>query len=186
MDQFNYLAVLISIVLGLGMTHILSSFGRWLENRGTFRAYGPAIAWAGIVLIVHVQTWWSMFGMRNHTHWTFLQFSLVLLQPIVLFLLSTLVLPGSSSPGTDLRENYFRQKPWFFGFLMALLTVSVLKDLLMAGELPEPMNLGFHAFLFLTSAGAIWTDRELYHRLLAGTSLLFMCLYIAVLFAELR
>lgn len=71
MDQFNYLAVLISIVLGLGMTHILSSFGRWLENRGTFQAYGPAIAWAGIVLIVHVQTWWSMFGMRNHIHWTF-------------------------------------------------------------------------------------------------------------------
>lgn len=167
--------MLISIVLGLGSTHILSSFGRWLENRGTFRAYGPAIAWAGIVLIVHVQTWWSMLGMRNHTHWTFLQFCVVLMQPILLFLLATLVLPDTSSR-VDLRENYFRQKRWFFGFLMAVLTVSVFKDVVMSGELPEPLNLGFHAFLFLTSAGAIWTDRELYHRLLAGTSLLFMCL----------
>jgi hypothetical protein len=47
MGAFEYLSVLISIVLGLGITQLLLGFSRWLEQRKSFRAYGPAIAWSG-------------------------------------------------------------------------------------------------------------------------------------------
>jgi hypothetical protein len=183
-DEFNYLAVFISMILGLGVAQLLSGFGRWVEQRASFRAYGPAIAWAGILLIVHVQTWWVLFGLRSRTGWTFLEFGTVLLQPILLFLLATLVLPGSAE--TDLRANYFAQRRWFFGLLLALLVMSVLKDLLLDGHLPSLANLAFHAFLFVTAAIAIATDRETYHRAFAYTSIAFMALYITLLFARLR
>ena len=74
MDQFNYLAVLISIILGLGITQLLSGFGRWIEHRATFRAYAPAICWAFVLLVIQVQCWWAMFGLREQTDWTFLKF----------------------------------------------------------------------------------------------------------------
>jgi hypothetical protein len=186
LDEFNYLAVLISIILGLGIAQLLSGFGRWIEQRSSFRAYGPAMAWTAMLLLIHIQGWWSMFGMRHHANWTFIQFCIVLLQPITLFLLATLVLPGANAPELDLRSNYFAQRRWFFGLLMALLVVSVVKDLALNGELPDPANLAFHGLLFATSLVAIATENEAFHRFLAYTSLAMIAVYISLLFARLE
>jgi hypothetical protein len=185
MDQFNYLAVLISIVLGLGITQLLSGFGRWLEQRADFRAYAPSIIWAGVLLVVHVQTWWSMFGLREHKGWTFIQFSAVLMQPILLFLLATLVLPSATAPEQDLRTNYFKQQAWFFGLWGALLVNSLIKDLLLSSELPAPLNMAFHITFFVLSITAMRVKREIFHRVYAYFSAVFICLYIFLLFAEL-
>src|SRR5947208_5766793 len=115
MDAFNYLAVLISIILGLGIAQLLTSFGRCIEQRKALRSFLPAMIWAGILLLIHVQTWWSMFGLRSLPQWTFVQFIAVLLQPITLYLLAIVVLPGQSATSLDLRANYFAQRSWFFG-----------------------------------------------------------------------
>jgi hypothetical protein len=184
-EEFNYLAVLISIVLGLGITQLLSGFGRWLEHRASVRVYAPSIVWAGLLLIIHVQTWWSMFGLRENETWTFVEFSIVLLQPILLFLLATLVLPGNASPEQNLRANYFAQRTWFFGLLAALLVTSVIKDLVLNGALPDTANLVFHAILFTSSSVAALTSREFYHRQFAYSSIVFVVAYIALLFAQL-
>ena len=74
MDQFNYLAVLISIILGLGITQLLSGVGRLLQARGHVRLYWPTLAWVAVLLVVHVQTWWAMFGLRTLQTWTFAAF----------------------------------------------------------------------------------------------------------------
>jgi hypothetical protein len=184
LDQFEYLSVLISIILGLGITQILTGFGRWLEQRGTFRAFLPSIGWAAFLLIVHVQTWWSMFGLRHWPDWNFLQFSVVLLQPSILFLMAVLVFPGPHS-NDDLRSNYFAQRRWLFGLLMALLVVSVLKDLIRSGDLPEAPNLVFHGVFFSIAATGFATESERTHHGLVVAALASIALYILVLFATL-
>jgi hypothetical protein len=185
-DEFNYLAVLISIILGLGITQLLSGFGRWIEQRASLRAYGPAIAWTAILLVTHIQGWWAMFGMRHHSDWTFIQFCIVLLQPITLYLMATLVLPGANASELDMRSNYFAQRRWFFGLLMGLLTISVVKDVALNGELPDPANLAFHGLLFATSLVAISTENETFHRFLAYSSLGMIAVYISLLFGRLE
>ena len=184
MQAFDYLSVLVSIILGLGITQLLSGFGTWLEQRRAFRAYGPAMAWAGFLLLVHVQTWWSMFGMRDFASWNFLQFTMVLGQPIILYLLAVIVLPGPNAPQNDPRENFRMQRRWFFGLLIALVAFSVLKDVSRL-ELPDPLNLGFHA-LFATIAlvGAL-RESERVQRFIAFFSFAAFAIYIALLFAEL-
>ena len=186
MDQFNYLAVLISIILGLGITQLLSGFGRWIGHRSSFSAYAPAVCWAGILLVTHVQTWWSMFVLRGQSEWTFIQFGLVLLQPIILYLLSILVLPSASLAGLNLRESYYAQRRWFFGLMMALLLVSVLKDVVLTGSLPATANLVFHALLFVLSGIAVLTAREAYHKFLAYSSATSIGIYIWLLFGHLQ
>jgi hypothetical protein len=54
----------------------------------------------------------------------------------------------------DLRENFFHQRPWLFGLLIVLLGVSLLKDLVRSGSLPDPMNLGFHGVFLCLAGGA--------------------------------
>src|SRR5262245_33189052 len=97
MDPFSYLTVLISIILGLGITHLLGGLGRVLQARGHVRSYWPSIAWVVLLLVIHVQTWWALFGLRSFQHWSFLAFVVVLLQPIVLYLLAALVVPSESA-----------------------------------------------------------------------------------------
>lgn len=182
MDNFSYLSVLISIVLGLGITQILSGFGRWVENRATFPAYAPSIVWAIMLLVMHIQTWWSMYGLRLHEDWTFLQFFVVLLQPIVLYLLSTLVLPSQSCAVADLKSNYGAQRRWFFGLLIALLAVSVARDMLLTGAPPSDENLLFHLLFFVLATSGLITASEWVQRFIALLSAALIGLYITVLF----
>ncbi len=188
MDAFSYLSVLISIVLGLGVTQVLTGFGRMIEARDRVRTYGPALIWAGVILLIHVQTWWVMFGLRAHQGWTFGAFLMVLLQPLVLYLLAALALPtdfGSGSP-VDLRVHYERHAPWFFGLGVLLLAQSVVRDLVLNGTLPARANLAAHVAFLVLWAGAAFTRKPGYHWFVAVATAALFSLYVAALFAQLR
>ena len=185
MRPFDYLSVLLSIVLGLGITRLLSGLARWLEHRKEVRGYAPTLVWAVVLLLLHVQTWWAMFGLRFWPDWSFLQFSIVLAQPIVLYLLASLAMPSESSPERDLRANFFHHRVVFFALVITLLVVSLVKDIVRQGHLPEWRNLAFHAAFFTTAALALATRRDLHQRILAMVGLILILAYVALLFAEL-
>ena len=187
MEQFNYLAVLISIILGLGITHLLAGLGRLLQGRRHIRLYLPALGWVGILLLLHVQTWWAMFGLRTLKTWSFAEFFLVLLQPIVLYLLAALALPeAQSGTATDLRAHYFSHSRWFFSLAVALLAVSLTRDRVVSGHFPGAFNVATHGMLGVMWGIGAFTDREPYHRWLALWTAVLMGGYIAVLFSQLH
>jgi len=128
MDAFNYLAVLLSIIIGLGLTQVLSATGRVIRGREHVRPYWPPLLWAGVLIVIYVQVWWSMFCLRRHQNWDFLAFFLVLLQTVTLYMMAALVLPEQvDERGVDLREHYARHAPWMYGFFAATLIVSFVK-----------------------------------------------------------
>src|SRR2546430_5812254 len=86
MDAFSYLSVLLAIIVGLGMTQVLTASGRLSRHRDRVRTYWPPLVWAGLLLVVYVQAWWAMFGLRTHTDWNFLTFFVVLLQTVMLYI----------------------------------------------------------------------------------------------------
>ena len=188
MDAFSYLSVLLSIVLGLGVTQVLTGFGRVIEARSRVRAYGPALIWAGVILLVHVQTWWVMFGLRAHQGWTFGAFLMVLLQPAVLYLLSALVLPLDlgSGTGADLRDHYYRHSPWFFGIAVLLLVQSIVRDLVIDGDLPSGVNLAAHGVFGVLWGGAALTRQSRYHWFVAVATAVLFGVYVTALFARLE
>ncbi len=186
MDAFGYLSVLLSIVIGLAITQLLQGFRTILIARARIRFFGPPLGWAALLLIISVQMWWSMFGLSRHGEWTFLQFAMVLLQVVLLYLLTALVFPDvGSDQHVDLRDHYFSQAPWFFGFGLALLVVSVVKDLVVTGLWPARTNLAFHALFFVSWVVAAVTSWEAYHRFLPWLMTLVFSLYILLLFAKL-
>lgn len=187
MDEFNYLSVLISIILGLGITRLLKGIGQQIEFRSQIESYWPSLLWAATLLLIHVQSWWSMFGLRFHAHWGFLTFLVVLLQPIVLYLLAALVLPSMiAGERVNLREHYFAQARWFFSLLSGLLVVSLAKSLMLDGRLPPPADLAFHLFFFGLSLTVAASMRRRLHEVNAVVAATAIGLYIVVLFSQLR
>jgi hypothetical protein len=111
MDEWGFLSVIVSIILGLSITQLLQGISEVINERDRVRFYQPAVGWAVLLLIVDVQAWWAMFGYRNRHHWTFLQFATVLVEVILLYLLAALALPNfARSAVVDLRQNYFKHK----------------------------------------------------------------------------
>src|ERR1700676_4078228 len=167
MDEFGYLAVILSIILGLSVTQLLQGLSQVINGRDRVRIYWPAIGWALLLLVIDVQAWWAMFGYRNRHAWTFLQFAVLLLETIMLYLLAALALPGTFGEATvDLRTNYFRHARWFFGAFLTALLVSLLKSVLIGGSLPGPFDLGFHLFWMAGAGVAVVTRNHRFHKAL--------------------
>lgn len=185
METFNYLSVLVSIILGLGITQLLSAMARAVEYRDAGTSYWPSITWFLLLLLAHIQTWWSFYGLHTHVHWNFLQFLFVLMQPIGLYLLSVLVLPSEAASSKGQKAWYFAHRRAFFALLVAFIATSLVRDIVVSGRFSEPLNAAFHLLLMLGSVAAAVTAREWFHRLFAITSLLLFVLYIALLFGRL-
>ena len=187
MDEFGYLSVIISVILGLSVTQLLQGISQVINARDRVRIYWPSIAWALLLLLVDVQAWWAMFGYRNRHTWTFVQFTVVLLEAIMLYLLAALALPSVANEGEiDLRTNYFRHAGWFFGSLVVLLLDSLLKSVVVSGGLPGKPDLGFHLFWITTAFIAAFTRNERYHKAFVCLSFGLFVAYIALLFSSLR
>lgn len=185
MDAFGYLSVLLSIILGLGIAQILTALGRLIRQRDRVSGYWPVWLWAGNLLLIHVQMWWSMFELRGRSEWTFLEFGMVLMQPVVLYMASAVVLPADDREDFDLRAHYWRQVPWLFGFLIAVVGVSLLKDWVLDGRLPETANFAFHGWFMATCALVIAVRNPRLHAVHAGLASFALLSYIALLFSHL-
>ncbi len=187
MDEWGFLSVIVSIILGLSITQLLQGMSQLINERDRVRFYGPAVGWSVLLLVVDVQAWWAMFDYRTRHSWSFAQFATLLLEVVLLYLLAALALPASPRDGAiDLRANYFRHKSWFFGFLVLLLLDSLLKSILVGGGLPVGLDLGFHLIWLVTAGIAAVTRSGRYHQGFLYGSLILVLSYIAVLFTTLR
>lgn len=187
MDEFSYLSVLLSVVIGLALTEILQGFRHRIVASARVRSYWPARLWSMTLLLVCAQTWWAMFGMRSRHTWTFDQFLVLLAQVVVLYLVCGIVFPDFGESGeVDLRAHYFAQRKRFFGLMILMLLLSILRDVVFDHSLPHPLNLTFHLVYMVTGAVAIVTANEWYHKALALFIAIAFVEYITTLFVKLQ
>jgi hypothetical protein len=187
MDAFSYLSVILSIVLGLGMTQILTAFGRLIRHRDRVEEDWLPILWAVSLLVIFVQVWWAMFGMRVRREWTFFEFSIVLAQTATLYVMAAVALPEDvPEAGVDLRAYYERNHRWFFAWFLATLVISVCKDVVLSGRLPGVYNLGFHLVLAAGCLLGMVLRRYRHHQILGVVFAGVIAVYIGLLFTRLQ
>jgi hypothetical protein len=187
MDEFAYLSVLLSIIIGLGFTQLLTAAGRLIRHRDRVRVDWLPLLWAAVLLLIFVQVWWSMFGLRTYRGWTFFGFCLILSQTCTLYMMAAVVLPEHvDEPVVDLAAHYERQHRWFFGFFLATLIISVTKDLVINGRWPTAANLGFHALLAAICLSAIFVRGRRYQEMAGIAGAAVIVTYIGLLFMRLR
>ena len=185
MSTTEHLSVLVSIIIGLGISHLLAGAARLLAIRHRVRPYGPATAAAALVFLTQIQFWWSNLGYGERIESNFFAFLFFLVVPILLYVLSVLVLPDNDQPGEiSLKEHYWRARPWFYS-LAALIPIAsaarnvvIQRDPLLTAERP------FEVALLLLVLSALASRSERYHRLLTTLALLLFMVMIA--FAGLR
>lgn len=131
MTPFDYLSVLISIVLGLGLTELLSSVHRLVQARDRVTFHWLPLLWSGLIFVALVQWWWAAFGLHRQLEWNFFFFLLILLIPVLLYLAAASVLPTvEPEQEYDLRAYYFSNHHWFFWIVAATSLMECLRAVL--------------------------------------------------------
>ena len=100
MGAFEYLSVLISIILALGMTRVLAGVGEMLQARSRHRVYWVHVIWIVNLFLYLVIAWWIFYRWRDQQPWTFYLFLFVLISPTILYLASVLLFPREGDVDT--------------------------------------------------------------------------------------
>jgi hypothetical protein len=181
MSLFEYLGVLISVVMGLGITHLLIGISKIIQFRNTVRIYWVHILWSINILVFILVIWWGMFWWSSLNGWIFYQFLFVTLYAIILFVLASLLFPGNIPSNFDFKEYFLKNRSWFFGLQILAWLVDIaetnLKAELDLRELPQWyfLNVGINISLALIAA---ITKNPRFHAFFAPFWLAFLLFYL--------
>ena len=159
MNAGEYLSVLVSIIVGLGLSHLLGSVGKLLSRRHRVRPYVPSMMAAVIIFLAHVQFWWGSFDFGEEIENNFFAFLVFLLTPILLYLIAVLALPEldqDDSGEVSLRDHYYEARPWFFGLTALVPVTTALRNVVFQREPFWNQDRPFEiAFFVLALVGAL-------------------------------
>jgi hypothetical protein len=169
MNTAEYLSVLVSIIVGLGLSHLLGSVGKLLSRRRRVRVYTPSVVAATIVFLAHVQFWWGSFEFGRRIESNFFAFLVFLITPILLYLIAVLVLPEldqDDSGVVSLREHYYEARPWFFGLTVLIPVATAVRNAGFQGDALWNQDRPFELAFFLLALIGLLTASERVHRIL--------------------
>ena len=132
MEIFEYVSVLTSIILGLGITHLLRGLAGLIQHPGDGRVYVPHLVWVGYMLLTAILWWWWEFGLSAATTWTLGLYLFVSGFALVIYLLCALLFPPTLGDHDGYRDYFMSRRRWFFG-LLALAYLLDLGDTLLKG-----------------------------------------------------
>ena len=118
MQAFEFLMIVVSIIIGLGIAQLLSGVVRILRTE--LRPYWIHELWVLYVFLNLLQYCWSLFDLESRPDWTFIDLLGLLTPPVLLYLVASLLFPP---PGhrSKLESFYYQHRKPVFGLLAGLL-----------------------------------------------------------------
>lgn len=187
MKPFEYLSVLVSIIVGLAMSHLLSGTARLIQSRRRVKWYLPTLIWLVLLFLAQVQIWWAAFEARADLDWNFFGFLSFLLIPACAYVLCYLLVPDFE-PGddVDLARSFQDNQRWFFGLFVVIVSISMARDLVEDGRAAFDSDLAFRVVFFVLSLVAAVVRSPRYQLANSFVALGLFCGYIGLLFIRLR
>jgi hypothetical protein len=132
-DVFPHIRIVMGMVIGLGVTRLLSGVARIVQHPKQYPLYPVHLLWVASVLLMLVHFWWWQFGLYGIATWTFGIYLFVLVYAVALFLLCAFLFPESMQDYKSYKDFFYARRGWFFGLLAATYALDVV-DTLIKGE----------------------------------------------------
>jgi hypothetical protein len=137
MDRFEYVMVLISIIVGLSIANVLVGVGGMIDRK----ADGPPLrlglahgAWLAFVFWWTVQFWWWEFRFSELVEvWTLGLYLFLVGYAVALFLLVVVLVPRTWEGVDDLDAHFLQRRVWFYWGLGLVTVIDVVDGLLKGG-----------------------------------------------------
>ena len=125
MSQFEFIAVLVSVIVGLGIVHLLRGVALFFTARERHKPYWVHLLWTWNVFHYIVFYWWFLWRWTAATEWHLALFLFVLIYAIALYLMTVILYPSENVGDRDFRQVFQANRRPFFALWILLALIDV-------------------------------------------------------------
>ena len=130
MDMFNYVMVLASVIIGLGIAHLLQGVGGIVQHPRREKTYWVHLLWVAAIFLRAIFWWWFEFRLSKTAEWTFTLYLFVLAYAVLIYLWCALLFSRDLAGYDGFKGYFYSRRRWFFGLLLIGQAVDVADTLL--------------------------------------------------------
>ncbi len=136
-SPFEYVTVLIAIILGMGLTKVVSGLTSLVQHSERVKVYWPHLILIVLIFILHIQEWWDTYNLLTFK-WRLPVFLFIILYPVNLYVLARIVFPASfRTKVIDLKEFYFDNFRRIYLFIAISAVLAIIDNIFIAGISPQ-------------------------------------------------
>jgi len=180
MSSFEFITALMSIIIGLGVTNLLSGAGRAFYRRKENPLDEVHLVLTIATLVLLVLQWWVTFRWNTEVNWTFDKFLVLIAWTVVLYLLTVFLYPPDLSEAEEHQGRFERNRAGYYSAFIAMCLLD-LAQTAVHGELFQPVwYVPFVGQYALLAGGGLILNRRGYDRFFAWYQLVTMLVWALV------
>ncbi len=133
MTIFEYLTVAVSIVLALGMGHLISGIPYVFARRKSDWLHALFFV---ILVLMHIVIWWRVWLLNDIATWNVLHFGILMGSPLSLYLAATALVSTNPAQVDNWREHFETKSSWIFSAFAAVIFFGMLRAFVIRDAAP--------------------------------------------------
>ncbi|MGQ0560091.1 MAG: hypothetical protein ACT4OE_11020 [Sphingosinicella sp.] len=155
MSMFEYVIILISIVIGLALTHLMQGVANIIAHPKRAPIWWVHLVWVAYVLLVTVFWWWWQFNLQHVESWTFGRYLFVLGYAFLIYLMCVFLLPRDLEGYEGYQDYFLDRRHWFYGLMIALGAIDLIDTLLKGYDHYLSLGLQYQLQIALFAIGGL-------------------------------
>lgn len=185
MGTFFHIRILITIILGLSITHLLKSSAKFIQHPQREKYYWLHLLWVFYIFLLLVHFWWWEYRLTSIEHWNFSSYFFIIIYATTFYSISVILFPEDIKDYSSYEDYFYSRKTWFFS-LMAVSFLLDVGDTLLKGKayfrslsIEYPIRNAIHIILCLA---AIKISNRKFHAVLVILFLVYELYWVFRLF----
>ncbi|RLD29512.1 MAG: hypothetical protein DRI75_02905 [Bacteroidetes bacterium] len=134
MLPFEFLALAISVIMGLAITRLVSGIGLSIRQIRSKKHYWIHSLWIFNILVFLTGLWWGLFKWSTKEDWAFSNFIFLIIYCIIIYLLTDFLVPLKSNSNFDPKKYFLDNRKFFFGILFLTIIMDIVETYLLEME----------------------------------------------------
>jgi hypothetical protein len=166
MDMYLHVRVLFSIILGLGISRLLTGVARIVQHPKEYKVYWVHLLWALFLFLYLIHFWWWEYRLQGIRQWTFPLYLFISVYAVLLFLLCVLFFPEEMGDYDGFKAYFYSRRRWIFSFMTVLFVADFVDTLIKGTAYLQVLGPFYYARVILylaLSIAAIKISNERFH-----------------------
>jgi hypothetical protein len=161
MSVFEYLAVFVSIIFGISVTHILAGFIRSIYRGQVDETHVVLTAFFFLVLILN---WWTGYSWEDQEVWSLDLFLVIIIWSVTHYVAAITLYPPLSA---GIEQPFEYRRNWFLWAFIAVALTDILQTASRGDAFAPWYYLPFVLHYAAVALLAIFINKSIFHRLIA-------------------
>lgn len=161
MTEFEYLAVFVSIIFGISLTHILAGVIRSVYRGEIDETH---LVLTGFLFVVMILNWWTAFSWRGEEEWSFDKFLLIIVWSVSHYLAAITLYPPQAA---GIEQPFKYRRKWFLWGFIGIASTDILQTAARGDAFSPWYFLPFVLHYVAIALVAIFVDKPILHRWIA-------------------